>query len=249
MSATDSASQASPAKALPHIRVILLNGPPGSGKDAIGNLLKAAIDEQHKNAPQLLRAEVFKFASVLKTAALRIFPQVANFEHDKDDPEKGVDGVTRRRILIQLSEQFFKPLFGDGYFGRVLAEQIRQAASNVSAKDFIAIVTDSGFAAEAGEIVEAFNAGQRDPHDESSTADAVMLVNIYREGHDFKGDSRGMLDEKDIGIHPKRRVSIHNWFPSLDDLDRAITGELYLNKYGIASFIYGRPVRQCSDAA
>ena len=86
MSATDSASQASPAKALPHIRVILLNGPPGSGKDAIGNLLKAAIDEQHKNAPQLLRAEVFKFASVLKTTALRIFPQVANFEHDKDDP-------------------------------------------------------------------------------------------------------------------------------------------------------------------
>src|SRR5690606_627048 len=125
------------------MKVLLLNGPPKSGKDTIGGMLMDHIPG----------SETFKFSYELKRMTHRAFgfPDKPDaFEASKDDLDQGPEaGVAWRQAYIAMSEKFCKPLFGAGYFGKLLHYELRSQD-----KASLAVVTDSGFREEAEALKE-----------------------------------------------------------------------------------------------
>lgn len=159
-------------------KIILLNGPKESGKDTLGHGLQTVIPEVH----------IFKFAEPIRKHICEIL-QIP--EHDLDRWKSLYHdrlGMTVREAMIDYSENYMKPMFGDEIFGEILLDKLERTAENAKC-----VITDSGFLGEAKFLYRSrlFE----DPKQ-------IILVRITREGHDFAGDSRGYLDPADLpGIH------------------------------------------------
>jgi hypothetical protein len=166
------------------MKILFLNGPPRSGKDTVG----AAV------CSLLPHAEVAKFAGELKDAVHAAFgmPNVPtdHFEARKDVPCEEFLGKTPREVYIAFSERFMKPLYGEGVFGRLLVKTLR---SMEAAGVPLVAVTDSGFRAEAEEVLSVFP--------------EALLVRLHRQGTSFMGDSRSYIQ---LGIEA---VDMHNDSP------------------------------------
>lgn len=154
--------------------VILINGPPGSGKDTVGRVIQC-----HSRQP----VQIFKFANVLKNRTHALYGldsnqiQADNFETSKDTPSVIFHGLTPRQAYIEVSERYIKPLHGQEFFGNILAEEI----ADLGDSDVTAVVPDSGFVEEAQVLIDRFG------------ADQIMLIRLHRDGYDFSLDSRSYI--------------------------------------------------------
>ncbi len=151
------------------MNIILLNGPPGSGKDWAG-LALLPYQAQH----------LYKFATVLKDAmhtllGMSLAP-TDMFEDDKNTPNPVFFGLSPRQAYIALSENFAKPTFGPSFFGQILLRKL------ISCRYDCVAITDCGFEAEIAPIVERF--GQK----------SILLLRCHRPGHSFAGDSRSYVE-------------------------------------------------------
>jgi len=152
--------------------IVILNGPPGSGKDEAASLFK----------------EVFGFGNL--SFKYQLFKETINhFEVDKDWFMEGYDDrevkekkefalkeMSRREAMIHVSEDIVKPKNGKDYFGRMVAEEIEDGKSYA--------IADGGFIEELEPIIEKLG------------EENIVLVQITREGHDFSTDSRRYFDGK-----------------------------------------------------
>jgi hypothetical protein len=171
-------------------KVILLNGPPGCGKDYVGKLIADRY---------LGRVHVDKFARVLKEATHALYGILVHgrpaphdwFEKTKDVPNGSLFGLTPRQAYIAVSETYMKRHHGDRIFGELLVRDLKIRAAG---SDFI-VITDSGFRGEAEVVVDAFGAAN------------CLMLQIHRSGCSFDGDSRNWVDLGDLGV--KTRV-VHN---------------------------------------
>jgi hypothetical protein len=152
------------------MKILLVNGPPSSGKDALGECLRPA--------------HVTKFAKGLKerTHALYCMHGYPHdfFESRKNKPCQEFLGITPRQAYIEVSENHFKRLHGQGIFGEFVRDELR-ARQQISPVP-LAVITDSGFLPEAEVIIGAF--------------DDVRIVRMHRQRCNFKGDSRGYIYPK-----------------------------------------------------
>lgn len=188
------------------MKVVLFNGPPGSGKDSAGEAL----------ATSFKGAFVYKFAEALKLATHALFgeeDQPAHaFEKRKGTPLDEFFGMTPRATYIKVSETAVKPAFGRDFFGKVLAKQLRRAPSLVE----IAAITDSGFDYEAAPVIEA--AGRQN----------VLLIRVHRRGKTFDGDSRSYIEIDNLASrdlwnlgseqewHAQVISEVHRWMMTLE---------------------------------
>tara|TARA_R110000764_G_scaffold36736_1_gene81937 strand:+ start:12719 stop:13294 length:576 start_codon:yes stop_codon:yes gene_type:complete len=164
------------------MKIILLNGPPSSGKDYAGELLRQDLE----------LAVVRKFATEVKErthAALGLldeagYPLPADFfEKVKDQALVDFHGVTPRAAYIQFSEGFAKPLYGEKVFGQWLLERMQFIKDRATI-----VITDSGFVPEAEVLVERYG------------AENCLLARIHRIGYDFAGDSRSYIDLSHLNV-------------------------------------------------
>lgn len=150
--------------------IIILNGPPGSGKDAICNYL---VDYW----PDCKHLEVKKrlFELVLSISGMEPGEWWALYDNriTKEKPHPKLANLSPRQFMIHVSESVMKPLFGKDYFGRYAAEQVAKHHHGM------VVFSDGGFPEEVQLL---------------SAAGSVHLVHIYREGYSFEGDSRNYLD-------------------------------------------------------
>lgn len=155
------------------LRVVLLNGPPRAGKDFAA---AAIIREFHG-------AGLVKFAGPLKRATHEAFGLTdradAHYENCKDEPHPDFGDLTPRAAYIAMSEQGIKSAFGHGHFGRAAVNRMRNLYSRGLQ---LAVVSDSGFVGEALEVVKAFG------------PENVLLIQLFRDGYSFKGDSRSYIN-------------------------------------------------------
>lgn len=151
-------------------KVIILNGPAGCGKDT---LAMALVEMGFAKGTASFKNPMFNIAlAALGPDAYREFLDGYDDRARKEKPEGFLNGLSRRQFMIAISEQFIKPVLGDDYFGRYLAE-------NLPDGDEVFVVSDGGFASEVAPIVAA-------GHD-------VRIVRLHRDGYTFEGDSRGYL--------------------------------------------------------
>jgi len=163
-----------PWTVFPHTgqRLLLVNGPPRSGKDTVGEVLKEWFPG---------KVYVTKFAKILKERTHALYG-MAGTEHDyfeaiKDVPNAAFLGLTPRKAYIGVSELLMKPQHGQDIFGNLLIEDIE---TNGFLADLV-VVTDSGFEAEALPLINAYGRVNSN------------LIRLCRPGTNFEGDSRSYI--------------------------------------------------------
>lgn len=202
------------------MKVILVNGPPRSGKDEFGTALIVALQAEKRPA---IRA---KFADELKCMTHRLYigrPEPPDaFESVKDTARPEFFGISPRRAYIAVSERLMKSVHGQDIFGRLLANNLR--GFEKTAPNGFVVVTDSGFVEEAQVLISRFG------------EENVVLVRLYRPGVTFDGDSRSYIDLSDV-----QRVDINNddTVPSLWK-SAEILAELLVDGLALPSKIRGR---------
>jgi len=167
------------------MKLILLNGPPRSGKDFAG--LKLQLGSPN--------VKLFKMSKELKErchAAYLLFGTDGRplrhdwFESVKDEPREEFEGLTPREAYIAFSENWLKPTHGTGKLGEWLAEDILHWKTILG--DFTAVVTDCGFLHEVVPLVGEFG------------AENILLIRLHRVGYTFEGDSRSHIDLSHMGV-------------------------------------------------
>ena len=144
--------------------IIMVNGPPNSGKDAVCEYLKTN-GYIHKEMKQGLYRETCDHFGV----SYEWF--MSGYTRDrKETPEPELRGLTRRQAMIIVSEDIIKPTYGDGYFGKLVVEDMKE--------DHDFCFSDSGFVSEVDQIINKFG------------KDEVIFIRLYRDGSNFSNDSR-----------------------------------------------------------
>lgn len=167
-------------QALPK-HIVLLNGPPRCGKDALaGAFLKRrrAEDVEMEHSTQLM-----KFARPIRDAACATFPWLSeeNFEERKE--QALFPGcATLRQWMIAYSEEFMKPLLGQEVFGHLLWQAVKDAGAEVI------VVSDCGFRIEVECLLTKL--------EQAGARTRVRFVRLHRAGTDFTHDSRSYFSPR-----------------------------------------------------
>lgn len=153
-------------------KIIILNAPPGAGKDTIGALIK-----DYSPVPLLkmsFKAPMFDIAcAMLGKRGYQKFLEIYDDREQKEKPQPFLNGKSPREFMIWISEAVIKPQFGNEYFGWRFAEYANHA-------DIPVICTDGGFPEEIKPLV-------RSEHE-------VVICRLHRSGYTFAGDSRDYIN-------------------------------------------------------
>lgn len=174
---------------------ILLNGPPGAGKD-----LGAAIIAANLIPAEKLAVKAEKFANPIKgilyaaeqemfsLSSHGLFRELDSSRETKAQPRQEYFGKSCREVQIAISEQFMKPVFGEDIFGHLMVRRLEDAVIGIDGRTPVVVISDSGFEAEAKVLMAHYG------------ADRLLLVKLSREGCNFTGDSRGYIDLEKYGV-------------------------------------------------
>lgn len=161
---------------MPGLKVVFLNGPPGSGKDTAGRALEDAFFD----------AKAMKFAEHLKRSVLVDFGLPRHMDLEawdliKEMPLAVFDGLSFRQACIRKSEKQVKPFCGEDFYGRMLARSMLKVWQ-VGIR--LVAITDSGFVGEAERILRIVS------------PENALLLRLHAEGRgkSFIGDSRSYLE-------------------------------------------------------
>ena len=152
--------------------LILISGPPRSGKDTLAGWLSNTVDYKP-----------MKFARPIELA-LRGFFGLDHYEFNrrrndlKDDPWPLIQGKSFRQCMQSFSEDWAKQ-YGQDIFGRIAAYNVGRDKDEGFNRF---VFSDCGFTAEVAPVIRRF------------TVEEVVLVKLYRDGCTFEGDTREYPD-------------------------------------------------------
>lgn len=152
--------------------IIILNAPPGAGKDTIQ---KAILELTNNTYAAEFKAPMFEIAhAMLGDDGYAEFMRLYNNREAKEIPCTVCGSMSPRDFMIWISETVMKPRFGE----RVFALRAYETYLSLDSDDVL-VFSDGGFPDEVQALVE-FGA-------------TVKLFRLHREGYDFSGDSRRFI--------------------------------------------------------
>ena len=182
-------------------RILILNGPPRSGKDSLANHI-VSLNPLWRH---------LKFASTLKQMTHRLYniPEeyAKAYEKDKETPRPEFYGLSARQAYINVSEQYIKPTHGTDFFGQALATQIEKYLSSTIYHNFV--ISDGGFWDEILPLILKFHAS------------AITVVYLSREGSNWSKDSRNYISQDKLDFYEVQTVAISNEGDKEEYLTRA----------------------------
>lgn len=164
------------------MKLVLFNGPPGSGKGFAAAHCCEVFDGLEVEFKDKLFQIALEVSGFSHSRWFEIYNNRGVIGRNKETPLQELGGLSQRQLLIKISEEWIKPIFGNKYFGGAAARTVEECSSEI--KNFF--FSDSGFLEEARVLQEQFG------------YENVILVKLFREGHTFAGDSRNYLDAKDF---------------------------------------------------
>jgi len=156
-------------------RVVILNGPPDSGKDTLAEYCSQQRHSRYEDhaCVRRFKEQLYVVTAMMYCVDYQWLVEVANDRDQKEKPQPELR-CSPREALIYTSEQVVKPGFGDEWFGK-------KAAASLD-KGHIHYFSDGGFEAEMNPLLA--EVGQAN----------FLLVRLCREGRTFAGDSRRYID-------------------------------------------------------
>lgn len=151
-------------------KVVIFNGPPGSGKDT----LAAMLYQMYGTGWRSFKEPLNEIAMAMSGASWAVWNEWTSREL-KELPRVELGGLSPRHFLIKISEEWTKPLFGGSHFGKIAARNAARTDSDV------VVFSDGGFDDEILPLIDKFG------------ADNVIVVRLHREGFTFEGDSRDYI--------------------------------------------------------
>jgi hypothetical protein len=196
-------------------KLLILNGPPSSGKDTIANILYKYYDCRR-----------LKFSVPLKKSLMPLFcldEDWMSFENTKDSHTSRFFGMSFREAQIWLSEECMKPKFGPDIFGKLM---LRQLYSPYRSSSLFDVISDAGFLPEIDTVYRAL------------PPKSVYLLRIHRTGYTYDNDSRSYLNHPKItsddfyntlpkALLPKVACTVVHRFLELGDPPPAIVSRDY----------------------
>ena len=171
--------------------VIILNGPPGSGKDTIADFIAAEFNAEHLR----FKTKLYAITALINNLDFDEFMKIATDQNTKDSV-KLARGLTARQLIIETSENVIKPYYGKEYFGNDVGDSILKSDKSLF------VLSDGGFPEELSSMIGVGCLNYSD----------VVIVKLYRTGCNFDNDSRTYFNE--AILHPDIRV-----IPFINDLE------------------------------
>lgn len=162
-------------------KIVILNGPGGCGKDFLGSYLLNRIDTQLYQFKNQLLTDVVEYFNVSQSW----FESVYNNRETKEAPLVEFGGKSPREATIFVSEEIMKPRHGNLYYGQHVAGEILTDSPE------IAIISDGGVVND-GEWLEL------SPLIDIFGKENILIVQLYRKGCSFDGDSRRYFGEPNL---------------------------------------------------
>jgi hypothetical protein len=204
-------------------KIILLNGPPSSGKDTAAKFVCQHFRENNYGNGIGLRPLIDRMSMPIKrafagTMGLPITEDgiVEPWESRKEEVIHEF-GVSYRQWQIAFSEKFLKG-YREEIFGRLLVARIKRRFEKGIAN--LIVVPDCGFSIEIDVLYEEFE------------REDILLVRCHRDGFTFQRDSRSyvrapkgcavgdlMNSDKDAYLALVERV-VKTWLESPEKLPR-----------------------------
>jgi len=152
--------------------LILISGPPRSGKDTLATWLSHVMDYK-----------VMKFARPIERALQGFFGMNHHEFNErrnklKDEPWQLLQGKSFRNCMQSFSEDWAKQ-YGSDIFGRIAAYNVvhdRDEGFNRF------VFSDCGFTEEVAPVIRRF------------MVEEVILVKLFRDGCTYEGDTRNYPD-------------------------------------------------------
>lgn len=161
--------------------VIILNGPPRSGKDTAADIICDLLEEQDQEMYDVKMARP-AFTAIPHLFGIPLDRWYHMYDEEKNVPQPELHGMTPREALIWICEDVMKPKFGRDYFGQLAGDIVARVSKN-----YWVTISDGGFPEEMKAVVD-------------KAESPVYLVHVHRTGRDFSLDSRGYVQPEDIGV-------------------------------------------------
>ena len=158
--------------------VVILNGPPGCGKDTIANawLEKTVGNTEFRPHVKAFKEPMYRVAAAALGLPLYEFMELYNDREWKEHSRPEWGGKSVRDLMIATSESYLKPMFGETCMGKLAVSSIQQ---RIPSQNDVIVFSDGGFKAEVEELEKHFH---------------VQVVQVIRRGCTFKGDSRSYIE-------------------------------------------------------
>jgi hypothetical protein len=161
------------------MRVFILNGPPGVGKDTLAANLLGLFGFPTVEFKAALYRETAEYFNV----DLDYFIGAATNRHTKEAPDLYLGGISPRQALIHVSEDIIKPKYGKKFFGLKAVETLRSLDGQAGTVVF----SDGGFVEETECLIEhGFE---------------VHIIQLHHKDFDFSKDSRDYVTVPEALVH------------------------------------------------
>ena len=169
--------------------IIVLNGPPGSGKDAAVPLLEESLKVIHFST-----SESLKLAGIGALGLIEANYSPADFESVKDEPNELFNDLSPREYYVGVAEGL-KAKFGHDFWTKTLIRKIKMTEKMMKGEKVVYLITGMGFPIE----MACFE-------NDKKLADRVILVRTKRPGKTF-GKKPGYEDAYGDGTG----IDSRNW--------------------------------------
>lgn len=193
-------------------KIIILNGPPGCGKDIIGHDLCKRIHARHMEFKIPIFSAIFGITGMHHQEWFNRY----NDRNLKEVPWDKLGGKSCREMMIFVSEEVCKKIYGKAYYGIKAYKEIAQSR----VQDIV--FTDGGFAEEIQYLI-----------DRTRHRFDVYVVQVYRTGCSFIKDSRNYLTRDDLNscyIHAIENVEERPYL-AVDKIMEEIFPSYYRRQY------------------